>query len=107
MYTQLLLLLSQEKFQVSHIILTVSDVEMLASRKVLLGLVKHLNVLDVGVVQRDSDFTPESVVLVSDQNIRSHVALAPFDGYDLAKNGASVEVRNLDDISRTQSGSGD
>lgn len=72
---------------------------MLLSRHVQLGLVHHLDVSDFWVVQRDSHLASELVVLVSDQNVASHVVLTSFDGNDLARDGSSVEVGHLDDVS--------
>lgn len=98
----LLLLHSQEKLNVSHIIFTVSDVEVLLSRHVLLGLVNNLDVSDVRVEQRHSHLTSELVDLVSEQDVGSQVELASLDTNYLAGDTGPIEICDLDDITGAQ-----
>lgn len=68
----MLLSLLDRRLHISHVVLGVSDVEMFTSRKVLLGLIQHLDVSDVGVEKWYSDFTSNLVDLVSNDDVCSH-----------------------------------
>lgn len=75
---------------------------MLLSRHVLLWLMKHLDVSDIGVEQRHTNLASELVDFVSEQNVRAQVVLASLDTNNLSSHIGTIKIRHLDNITRTQ-----
>lgn len=98
----LFLLLPQEHLHISHIVLGVSDVEMLLSGHVLLRLVKKFDVSDGRVIQGDSHLASELVDFVSEQDVGAHVVLSSLDGNDLSSHVCAVKVCHFDDVAGPQ-----